>query len=394
MNQFRWLTAGESHGKGLVTIVDGMPAGVAITEDLITQDLLRRQKGYGRGKRQQIETDKASILSGIRHGFSIGSPISIQLQNKDHGNAAWETRMATEPITSEVDRVVTLRPGHADLAGTQKYGFDDVRPVLERSSARETAARVAAGALARALLSAVGINIYSQTISIGTVTLSTKLSEAADWERIEKSPVRVTDEAIERDMIDEIDRAKANLDTLGGIFEVRAEGVPFGLGSHVQWDRKLDGRIGQAFLSINAVKAVEIGDGVANAGRPGSLAQDLIEPWNRENPKLWDRATNKAGGLEAGMTNGQDVVVRGFIKPISTVPRTLPSANLDTGESENSFYERSDVAVVPAAGIVGEAMLALVLADALLEKFGGDNLAEISSNMSAFLQTVKPRATN
>ena len=394
MNQFRWLTAGESHGKGLVTIVDGMPAGVAITEDLITQDLLRRQKGYGRGKRQQIETDKASILSGIRHGFSIGSPISIQLQNKDHGNAAWETRMATEPITSEVDRVVTLRPGHADLAGTQKYGFDDVRPVLERSSARETAARVAAGALARALLSAVGINIYSQTISIGTVTLSTKLSEAADWERIEKSPVRVTDEAIERDMIDEIDRAKANLDTLGGIFEVRAEGVPFGLGSHVQWDRKLDGRIGQAFLSINAVKAVEIGDGVANAGRPGSLAQDLIEPWNRENPKLWDRATNKAGGLEAGMTNGQDVVVLGFIKPISTVPRTLPSANLDTGESENSFYERSDVAVVPAAGIVGEAMLALVLADALLEKFGGDNLAEISSNMSAFLQTVKPRATN
>ncbi len=394
MNQFRWLTAGESHGKGLVTIVDGMPAGVAITEELITQDLLRRQKGYGRGKRQQIETDNASILSGIRHGFSIGSPISIQLQNKDHGNAAWETRMATEPITSPVDRVVTLRPGHADLAGTQKYGFDDVRPVLERSSARETAARVAAGALARALLSAVGINIYSQTISIGSIALSAELSETPDWKRIEQSPVRVTDEAIEHDMIEEIDRAKANLDTLGGIFEVRAEGVPFGLGSHVQWDRKLDGRIGQAFLSINAVKAVEIGDGVANAGRPGSLAQDLIEPWNQENPKLWDRASNKAGGLEAGMTNGQDVVVRGFIKPISTVPRTLPSANLDTGESENSFYERSDVAVVPAAGIVGEAMLALVLADALLEKFGGDNLAEISSNMSAFLQTVKPRATN
>jgi chorismate synthase len=193
-------------------------------------------------------------------------------------------------------------------------------------------------------------------------------------------------------MIKEIDKAKADLDTLGGVFEVRAQGVPFGLGSHVQWDRKLDGRIGQAFLSINAVKAVEIGDGLANASRPGSVAQDLIQPWSQENPKLWDRASNKAGGLEAGMTNGQDIVVRGFIKPISTVPRTLPSANLDTGDSENSFYERSDVAVVPAAGIIGEAMLALVLADALLEKFGGDNLSEISSNMSAFLETVKPRA--
>ncbi|HIE83465.1 MAG TPA: chorismate synthase [Dehalococcoidia bacterium] len=392
MNQFRWLTAGESHGKGLVTIVDGMPAGVAITEELITKDLLRRQGGYGRGKRQQIETDNAAILSGIRHGFSIGSPVAIQLENRDHDNAAWETRMATEPITEPIDRVVTLRPGHADLAGTQKYGFDDVRPVLERSSARETAARVAAGALARALLAAVGINVYSQTISIGTIQLSTELANNADWKLIEQSPVRVTDRAVEQEMIKEIDKAKADLDTLGGVFEVRAQGVPFGLGSHVQWDRKLDGRIGQAFLSINAVKAVEIGDGLANASRPGSLAQDLIQPWSQENPKLWDRASNKAGGLEAGMTNGQDIVVRGFIKPISTVPRTLPSANLDTGDSENSFYERSDVAVVPAAGIIGEAMLALVLADALLEKFGGDNLSEISSNMSAFLETVKPRA--
>ena len=386
MNQFRWLTAGESHGRGLLAIVDGLPAGIPITEDAIAEDLQRRQGGYGRGKRQQIETDRATLISGVRHGLTIGSPIGLQLVNRDHQNAGWETRMSPEPVDEEVEPVITLRPGHADLSGTQKYGFDDVRPILERSSARETAARVAAGALARAFLAEIGISLFSQTIEIGGVSVPVESRELMDVPAIESSPVRVSDKATEQAMIARIDD-----DTLGGVFEVIAKGIPFGLGSHVQWDRKLDGRIAQAFMSINAVKAVEIGDGIANASRAGSEAQDIILPWNIENGHLWERQTNIAGGLEAGMSNGQDIIVRGFIKPISTVPRRMPSVDLQTGGQATSFYERSDVAVVPAAGVIGEAMLAMVLADAVLEKFGGDHIVEVVSNFKNFNSTVGPR---
>jgi len=391
MNQFRWLTAGESHGRGLLAIVDGLPAGIPISEDAIANDLRRRQGGYGRGKRQQIETDRATLISGVRHGLSIGSPIGLQLINRDHQNAGWETRMSPEVVDEDIEPVITLRPGHADLSGTQKYGFDDVRPILERSSARETAARVAAGALARAFLNEIGISLFSQTIEIGGVMVPPEGRGLTDIAAIENSPVRVSDKAAEQAMIARIDGAKTDNDTLGGVFEVVAKGIPFGLGSHVQWDRKLDGRIAQAFMSINAVKAVEIGEGIANASRPGSEAQDIILPWNTEDMHPWERETNKAGGLEAGMSNGQDIVVRGFIKPISTVPRRMPSVDLQHGDPATSFYERSDVAVVPAAGVIGEAMLAMVLADAALEKFGGDHIAEVISNFENFNSTVGPR---
>ncbi len=389
MTQFRWLTAGESHGKGLVAIVEGAPAGVGLTEDLIAADLSRRQGGYGRGKRQQIEQDRAAIISGVRHGLTIGSPIALQMINRDHDNANWRVRMAVEPVGDEVERVTLLRPGHADLAGTQKYGFDDVRPILERSSARETAARVAVGAVARALLRALGIEVRSHTLSVGKVRAN--VPEEIDWAAVDGSPVRVADREAEAAMIEEIDRTREALDTIGGTFEVRASGVPFGLGSHVHWDRKLDGRIAQAFMSINAVKGVEIGEGVAAASLPGSEVQDVILPASQWRERPWERATNRAGGLEAGMTNGEDIVVRGYLKPISTVPRRLPTADLLTGEETTSFYERSDVAVVPAAGVIGEAMLALVLADAVLEKFGGDHIDEIRRNRDSFCATVGPR---
>lgn len=389
MTQFRWLTAGESHGKGLVAIVEGVPADLWVTEDTIAADLARRQAGYGRGKRQQIEQDRAEILSGVRHGRTMGSPIALHMVNKDHANANWQVRMATEPVDAEIERVTLLRPGHADLAGTQKYGFDDVRPILERSSARETAARVAVGAIARALIREVGIEVRSHSIAVGPVHAN--IGEHIDWAAVEASPVRCADPIAAERMIAEIDATKDALDTVGGVFEVRASGVPFGLGSHVHWDRKLDGRIAQAFMSINAVKAVEIGEGVANAAKRGSEVQDIILPaaaWEREK---WERASNRAGGVEAGISNGQEIVVRGYIKPIATVPQRLPTADLLTGEETLAFYERSDVAVVPAAGVIGEAMLAIVLAEAVLEKFGGDNVSELRRNFEGFEATVGPR---
>ena len=389
MSRFRFLTAGESHGKGLTAIVEGVPAGLAISEDLIAADLTRRQGGYGRGKRQQIEQDRAEIMSGVRHGLTIGSPIALSMVNRDHQNANWQVRMATEPVDEEVEPVTLLRPGHADLVGTQKYGFDDVRPILERSSARETAARVAVGAIARALIAQLGVTVHSHTLSIGKVTASAP--DRIDWDAVDASAVRVADARVEQAMIEEIDRTRENLDTLGGVFEVRASGVPMGLGSHVHWDRKLDGLLAQAVMSINAVKAVEIGDGFAAASTPGSEVMDVILPaaaWER---RPWERATNRAGGLEAGITNGEDVVVRGYLKPISTVPRRMPTADLITGEETESFYERSDVAVVPAGGVVGEAMVAIVLADAVLEKFGGDHMAELQRNLEAFQATIGPR---
>ena len=389
MTDFRWLTAGESHGKGLAAIVEGIPAGIEMSEAIIAADLRRRQGGYGRGRRQQIETDHAELLSGVRHGRTMGSPIAMTIVNKDFENQGWRVRMATDPVDEEVERVTLLRPGHADLAGTQKYGFDDVRPILERSSARETTARVAVGAIARALIGAIGIKVHSHTLTVGPVRAN--VPERIDWDAVDASPMRVADKSVEQAMIDEVDRTREALDTVGGIFEVRASGVPFGLGSHVHWDRKLDGKLAQAIMSINAVKAFEIGEGVAGAGMRGSQVQDIILPSSAWERRKWERATNRAGGLEAGMTNGEDIVVRGFLKPISSVPQRMPTADLLTGEETQSFYERSDVAVVPAGGVVGEAMVAIVLAGAVLEKFGGDNIDELVRNFEAFQATVGPR---
>jgi chorismate synthase len=389
MSTFRWLTAGESHGKGLTAIVEGVPAGLSLSEDLIATDLTRRQGGYGRGKRQQIEQDHAEIMSGVRHGLSFGSPIALAMVNRDHQNANWQVRMATDPVDEIVERVTLLRPGHADLVGTQKYGLDDVRPILERSRARETAARVAVGAIARALIGELGVQVHSHTLSIGSVVATTP--ERIDWAAVDASVVRVADASSEQAMIDEIDKTREALDTLGGVFEVRASGVPIGLGSHVHWDRKLDGLLTQAVMSINAVKAVEIGDGIAGASKPGSEVMDVILPESAWERRQWERESNRAGGLEGGITNGEDVVVRGYLKPISTVPRRMPTADLLTGEETESFYERSDVCVVPAGGVVGEAMVAIVLADAILEKFGGDHVEEVRRNLDGFMVTVGPR---
>ena len=392
MSRFRFLTAGESHGKGLTTVIEGVPAGLPLSEDWIASDLVRRQGGYGRGKRQQIEKDRAEITSGVRHGLTIGSPIALWLENKDHNNANWRVRMAVEPVDQEVERVTLLRPGHADLAGTQKYGLDDVRQILERSSARETAARVAAGAVARALLAEIGIEVHSHTVAIGDVfAQSLDGAEATDWAAIERSPVRVADPDAEQQMIAAIDAAKEALDSLGGVFEVRASGVPIGLGAHVQWDRRLDANIAQAFLGINAVKGVEIGPAFENAHKPGSEVHDTLLPAGEWGDRKWERATNRAGGIEAGMSNGEDIVVRAALKPISTLPRRLPTADLLTGEPVEAFYERADACVVPAAGVIGEAVLCIVLADAALEKFGGDHLAEFKRNAAAYLETVGPR---
>ncbi len=389
MSPFRFLTAGESHGKGLVAVVEGVPAGLPLTEDQVAADLARRQGGYGRGKRQQIERDRAEIVSGVRHGRTIGSPIAMTIPNADHDNANWRVRMAVEAVDEEVERVTLLRPGHADLAGTQKYGLDDVRPILERSSARETTARVAVGAVARALIAELGIAVHSHTLSVGAVRAT--VPARIDWAAVDASPMRVADPAIEQAMIDEVDRTKEALDTIGGVFEVRASGLPFGLGSHVHWDRRLEGRLAQAVMSINAVKAVEVGEGVEGASLRGSEVQDVILPVDAWERRPWERASNRAGGLEGGMTNGEDIVVRGYLKPISTVPRRMPTADLLTGEETTSFYERSDACVVPAGGVIGEAMVAIVLADAVLEKFGGDHVAELRRNFEAFIATVGPR---
>ena len=392
MSRWRFLTAGESHGRGLTAIVEGVPAGLRLSEDGIAADLARRQGGYGRGKRQQIETDRAAITSGVRHGRTIGSPIALWLRNRDHDNANWRVRMAVGEVGEEVERVTLLRPGHADLAGTQKYGLDDVRQILERSSARETAARVAAGAVARALLAAIGVRVRSHTIAIGGVEAGPPADGAEiDWDAVEASPVRVADANAEPRMIAAIDAAREALDSLGGVFEVRASGLPIGLGAHVQWDRRLDGRIAQAMLAINAVKGVEIGPAFANARKPGSRVHDQLVPAPEWRGRPWERRTNRAGGLEAGMTNGEELVVRAALKPIATLPRGLPTADLLTGEAAEAFYERADVCVVPAAGVIGEAMLCMTLAGAALEKFGGDHIDEFLRNCEAYLATVGPR---
>ncbi len=387
---FRYFTAGESHGKGLTVIVEGLPAGIPISENFILNDMGRRQQGYGRGPRQQIEQDRAEILSGVRHGYTLGSPIGMWIENRDFAN--WTESMAIDPVSEDakIRRVTRLRPGHADFPGIMKYGHHDVRNILERASARETAARVAAGALARRFLEEFGVSIHSHVVSIGDVKAN--VPEKIDWDAVESSPVRCADKQAEADMIKHIDNARDTGNTAGGVFEVVAENVPVGLGSHIHWDRKLDGLIGQAMMSINAVKGVEIGHGFANTEKPGSEVHDIIEPWNGDR-RPFHHITNKAGGIEGGMSNGEPVIARVALKPISTLSKPLPSVDLATGKRVKAHYERSDVCQVPPACVIGESTMALVLVGVFLEKFGGDHLQETLHNFNGFLdglQQFKP----
>jgi chorismate synthase len=383
----RFLTSGESHGKGLVIIIDGVPADLELSEDYIAVDLRRRQGGYGRGRRQKIEQDRAEIIAGVRHGRTLGSPIALSIQNRDWVN--WTEAMSVEPIEGEVERVTRLRPGHADLAGTVKYDFDDVRPILERASARETAARVAVGGVCKRLLEELGLSFHSHTVQIGTV--EAVAPDEIDWSTLEESPVRCADASSAERMVAAIDAARNAGDTLGGVVEGRAHNVPIGLGSHVHWDRKIDGRLAQALMSIHSVKGVEIGAGFAATRLTGSQVHDVILPRDQWAERPWRRATNNAGGTEGGITDGQDVIARVALKPIATLPRSLPSADLGTGEEIPAHYERSDVCVVPAAGVIVEAMMAIVLAEAAMEKFGGDNIRETVRNFRAFEATTGPR---
>jgi chorismate synthase len=387
MSMFRFLTAGESHGKALVVIIEGLPAGLYLPEDYIAVDLRRRQGGYGRGQRQQIEEDRAEILSGVRHGLTLGSPISLVIRNRDWPN--WQDVMQAEPAAEADEKLTRLRPGHADLAGAIKYGQDDVRPILERASARETAARVAVGAVARRFIEEFGIAVHSHTLAIGEVRVEGQ--DEPDWTLVEESPVRCADRQVSEGMVRAIDVAREAGDSLGGIFEVWATGAPIGLGSHVHWDRRLDGRLAQAVMSIQAVKGVGIGGGFGLAKLPGSQAHDIILPVDQWGDRPWQRATNRAGGLEGGMTNGEPIVLRVVLKPLSTLAKPLPSADLATGDAVEAHYERSDVCVVPAAGVIGEAMVAIVLAEAMLEKFGGDHIDETKRNYQGYLKTIGPR---
>ena len=387
MGQFRFLTAGESHGKGLVAIIEGMVAGLPVSEDYIAQDLKRRQAGYGRSVRMEIEQDKAEIISGVRHGLTIGSPISLLIWNRVWKD--WQEIMSVAPVDRKIQPLTSPRPGHADLAGVIKYGTEDIRPILERASARETAARVAVGAVARRFLEEFGITIHSHTISIGKHRA--KQPKSIDWQQVDKSPVRCADAAAEKAMMAAIDEAKAEGDTLGGIFELIADGVPVGLGSHVQWDRRLDGQIAQAIMSINAVKGVEIGAGFLIANIKGSQAHDIIEISPKGTAMPWHRPTNQAGGIEGGISNGQPIVVRAAVKPIATLGKPLPSVDLRTGKKTEAHYERSDICVVPAAGVIGEAMLAIVLTNAMLDKFGGDHLKETLANYKNYISSAYSR---
>jgi len=384
LTEFRFLTAGESHGRGLVAVVEGLPAGLRLGEAYIERDLRRRQGGYGRGERMKIETDHAEIISGVRHGRTMGSPIAMVIWNHDWEN--WSDIMAVGGRETGKGRITRPRPGHADLPGVFKYGLKDIRPILERSSARETAARVAVGAIARRFLEEFGISIHSRTLAIGKV--QSEGSIQVNWEVVEASPVRCADIRTGRAMMRLIDAARAEGDTLGGVFEIIAVGVPVGLGSHVHWDRRLDGRIAQAVMSIPSVKAVEIGSGFAVAALRGSEAHDVILPGPVGRALPWRRASNHAGGLEGGMTNGEPLVVRAAIKPISTLRKPLGSIDLATGKKAEAHFERADVCVVPAAGVVGEAMLATVLASAVLEKFGGDSLRETLAAYRRYIRSI------
>jgi len=429
---FRFTTAGESHGKALIAIVEGVPAALEIDVAAINHELWRRQQGYGRGGRMKIESDEVQILSGVRHGKTLGSPIALIIENKDFVH--WQEIMSAEPLfqnsvrskgevgedrkSKNAREVKRPRPGHADLAGGQKFGARDLRNILERASARETAARVACGAIAKQFLTVFGVEIRSHVIQLGGIPEN---PAEKSWDDIgavpADSPLRCADNAVQKEMIAAIDRAKQNGDTLGGVFEVVAKGVPVGLGSHTSWEEKLDGRIARAIMSIHAIKAVEIGMGVANAAKPGSEVHDEIfwsvppavaggltqqsgmsdESDTHLKPpataggtdRRFIRKTNRAGGLEGGITNGEELRVRGYMKPISTLRKPLHSVDIDTKQDSDAAFERSDITAVPAAGVIGEAMLAVVLANSMREKFGGDSLEEMHRHFDSYLKSVE-----
>ena len=384
---FRFITAGESHGKALIAVIEGLPSNMAIDIVELNRQLWRRQQGYGRGGRMKIESDKAEILTGVRHGRTLGSPVTLMIENKDHIH--WTEVMGAEVPEGDVKNLKEVkrpRPGHADLVGGIKFQTRDLRDVLERASARETAARVAAGALAMQLLAEFGIEIRSHVVKLG--------SEPAEplsvtWEEIasipEESPLRCADKGVEAAMMVLVDEAKEQGDTLGGIFEVVVKGLPTGLGSHVSWNEKLDGRLAGALMSIQALKAVEIGDGVANASRFGSEVHDEIT----HSEDGFGRRSNRAGGLEGGMTTGLELRIRGYMKPISTLRKRLSSVDIDTKDIQEAAFERSDITAVPAAGVIGEAMTAIVLANAMREKFGGDSIEEMKRNYDSYMEAVK-----
>jgi chorismate synthase len=386
---FRFTTAGESHGRALVAIVEGLPAGVPVDVDQINHELERRQWGYGRGGRMKIEQDRVEILSGIRHGLTLGSPVSMLIENKDWPN--WTAIMDSSPRDDDpakLRRVSRPRPGHADLAGGQKFGARDLRNILERASARETAARVACGGLARQLLAAFGIEIRSHVIQLGGIPDQPLSVSWADVAAIpEDAPLRCADSASQQLMVQTIDEKREAGDTLGGIFEVIARGVVPGVGSHTAWDLKLDGRLAQAVMSIPAVKAVAIGAGSEASALPGSEVHDEIA-YNDET-KEFIRDTNRAGGLEGGITNGEEIRIRGHLKPLSTLRRPLKSVDIDTKEEKLAAFERSDITAVPAAGVIGEAMVALVLTEALRDKFGGDSLGEMKHNFDGYREQLR-----
>ena len=383
----RFHTAGESHGPGLTAVVEGLPAGLELTPDHLNRDLGRRQLGHGRGGRMKIERDRAEVTAGLRHGRTLGSPVAVWIENRDFQN--WEERMNPWPVAGEVDEVHLPRPGHADLAGLQKFGFTDVRNVLERASARETAARVAAGALAKALLSEFGVRVHSHVLGIGSVTAPERDTPGPDdFDEVDASPVRCLDAAASDAMVAEIDAARKANESLGGTYEVIAFGVIPGLGSHVSWEERLDGRLAQAIMSIQAMKGVGIGDGFDLASRVGSLAHDEIF-WTGE--RGFHRETNRAGGLEGGMTNGSPLLVRGAMKPLPTLTKPLRSVDVATRQPAQALRERTDSCTVPAAAVVAEAMVALVLGAAYRDKLGGDHLNDMRAALRAYEERIEWR---
>ncbi|CAL9371848.1 chorismate synthase [Streptomyces atacamensis] len=394
MSRLRWLTAGESHGPALVATLEGLPYGVPITTEMVADELARRRLGYGRGARMKFERDEVTFLGGVRHGLTLGSPVAVMIGNTEWPK--WEKVMAADPVDpaelAELARNAPLtrpRPGHADLAGMQKYGVGDARPILERASARETAARVALGAVARSYLrETAGIEIVSHVVALGGAEAPAgTLPEPGDVARLDADPVRCLDPEASRAMVEVIDAAHKDGDTLGGVVEVVAHGVPVGLGSHVHWDRRLDARLAGALMGIQAIKGVEVGDGFELARVPGSEAHDEIVP-GEDGVR---RASGRSGGTEGGLSTGEVLRVRAAMKPIATVPRALATVDVTTGEATRAHHQRSDVCAVPAAGIVAEAMVALVLADAVAEKFGGDSVTETRRNVTGFLDNLEIR---